>query len=112
MIAPLEKIPGGWRGEIDELFYEVYFIDVFPPRPEEGRPYTFDFQVTGGLVPRGEVEHVSFGGEKGGEIFIVERSSKCIPCDTQQVKGSDHLLAVLANLAARHVHNKRKENPT
>jgi len=90
---------------IDERSYDVYLIGVVFSRPEEGQPFTIDFRVTGGLVPRGEAEYVSFSSEKGGEIFIVEPSGKCIPCDTQRAKGSEGLQV----LAARHVDDKRKE---
>ena len=91
--------------DIDERSYDVYLIGVVFSPPEEGPPFTIDFRVTGGLMPLGEAEYVSFSSEEGGKIFIVEPSGKCILCDTQRAKGSEGLQV----LAARHIDDKRKE---
>ena len=99
MVAPFINV------DIDGRSYDVYLIGVVPSRPEEGLPYSIDFRVTGGLVPPGEFEYVSISGEKGGKIFIVEPSGRCIPCDAQRAKGSEGLQV----LAARHVDDKRKK---
>ena len=105
MVAPFINPESRRRVDIDGRSYDVYIIGVVPPRLEEGRPFTVGFRVTGGLVPPSEAEYVSISGEKGGEIFIVEPSGRCIPCDTQRAKGSEGLQV----LAARHVDDKRKE---
>jgi hypothetical protein len=100
-----EERPEKVEVDIDGRSYDVYLIGVVYSRPEEGQPFTIDFRVTGGLVPHGEAEYVRFSSEEGGEIFIVEPSGRCIPCDTQRAKGSEGLQV----LAARHVDGKRKE---
>ena len=98
---------------VDGHCYAVTFIRYVWGQPD-GPSFAVEFRVTGGLVPHREPEYVTVamgvaraGSERAARIivFIEQPGGTCVPCDTWQVEETK----VVESLAARYVHNKRKE---